>query len=71
MNTVAEREGPHNLNTLWHRIWSGMRLTLPVTSEFYSNPLPLSASSPQCTIFPESQATFRLSINATRNSQEP
>lgn len=38
MSDVAEREGNHNLNSHWHRIWSGMRLTLPASSDFYWNP---------------------------------
>ena len=59
MNSVAEREGPHNLDAYWHRIWSGMRLTLPVTSDFYWNPTPLSVSSPEQSISPGTSAIFR------------
>jgi hypothetical protein len=29
MDEVAEREGPHNLDHTWHRVWSGVRATLP------------------------------------------
>ncbi len=29
MDEVAAREGPHNLDIVWHRIWSGIRSTLP------------------------------------------
>ena len=29
MDEMAEREGPHNLDQTWHRVWSGVRLTLP------------------------------------------
>jgi heme oxygenase-like protein len=29
MDEVAEREGPHNVDRTWHRVWSGMRATLP------------------------------------------
>lgn len=38
MDWVAAHEGPHNLDGHWHRIWSGMRLTLPATSDFHWNP---------------------------------
>jgi hypothetical protein len=38
MDWVAVHEGPHNLDGHWHRIWSGMRLTLPSTSDFHWNP---------------------------------
>jgi hypothetical protein len=40
MDWVAAHEGPHNLDGHWHRIWSGMRLTLPTTSDFHWNPTP-------------------------------
>jgi Iron-containing redox enzyme len=29
MDEVAEREGPHSLDHTWHRVWSGVRATLP------------------------------------------
>jgi hypothetical protein len=29
MDEVAEREGPHALTNTWHRVWSGVRSTLP------------------------------------------
>jgi hypothetical protein len=29
MDETAEREGPHNLDYTWHRVWSGVRATLP------------------------------------------
>jgi len=29
MDEVAEREGPHAVDTTWHRVWSGVRATLP------------------------------------------
>ena len=29
MDEVAEREGPHNVDRTWHRIWTGVRATLP------------------------------------------
>jgi len=29
MDEVAEREGPHNVDRVWHRIWAGVRATLP------------------------------------------
>ncbi len=29
MDGEAEREGPHNLDHTWHRVWSGVRATLP------------------------------------------
>ena len=29
MDDVAEREGPTNVDRIWHRIWSGVRATLP------------------------------------------
>lgn len=29
MDEVATREGPHNLDDVWHRVWSGVRATLP------------------------------------------
>ena len=37
MNEVAEREGPHSLDGHWLRVWNGMRLTLPASSDFYWN----------------------------------
>jgi hypothetical protein len=32
MDQVAVREGPHNLDSTWRRIWSGVRSTLPQPS---------------------------------------
>lgn len=32
MDQVAAREGPHNLDSTWRRIWSGVRSTLPQLS---------------------------------------
>jgi Iron-containing redox enzyme len=29
MDEVAEREGPHSVDPAWHRVWSGVRATLP------------------------------------------
>ena len=29
MDDVAEREGPHNVDRVWQRIWTGVRATLP------------------------------------------
>jgi hypothetical protein len=29
MDDVAAREGPQNVDYHWHRIWSGVRATLP------------------------------------------
>ena len=29
MDEVAEREGPHNLDSAWHRVWTGVCATLP------------------------------------------
>jgi hypothetical protein len=29
MDETAEREGPHHLDHAWHRIWAGVRATLP------------------------------------------
>jgi hypothetical protein len=29
MDELAEREGPHNLDHAWYRVWSGVRVTLP------------------------------------------
>ncbi len=29
MDEVAAREGPHNLDVVWRRVWSGVRSTLP------------------------------------------
>ncbi|HTY05038.1 MAG TPA: iron-containing redox enzyme family protein [Gemmatimonadales bacterium] len=29
LDEVAERDGPHNVDRLWHRIWTGVRATLP------------------------------------------
>lgn len=29
LDEVAERDGPHNVDRVWHRIWSGVRATLP------------------------------------------
>ena len=34
MVEVAEREGPHNVDQVWHRVWSGVRLTLPQIGRF-------------------------------------
>ncbi|MEP9387751.1 iron-containing redox enzyme family protein [Mesorhizobium sp. KR9-304] len=29
LDELAERNGPHHLDETWHRVWSGVRLTLP------------------------------------------
>ena len=29
MDEAAEREGPHNLDSTWRRVWTGVRATLP------------------------------------------
>jgi len=29
MDDVAERDGPHNVDRIWHRVWTGVRATLP------------------------------------------
>ena len=29
LDEIAAREGPHNLDHAWHRVWSGVRATLP------------------------------------------
>ena len=29
MDEVLEREGPHNVDRVWHRVWTGARSTLP------------------------------------------
>ena len=29
LDDVAEREGPHNVDHAWHRVWAGVRSTLP------------------------------------------
>ena len=29
MDEVAERDGPHNVDRVWHRVWTGVRATLP------------------------------------------
>ncbi len=29
MDEVADRDGPHNVDRTWHRIWAGVRATLP------------------------------------------
>ncbi|HXQ28347.1 MAG TPA: iron-containing redox enzyme family protein [Gemmatimonadales bacterium] len=29
MDDVAQRDGPHNVDPVWHRVWSGVRATLP------------------------------------------
>jgi len=29
MDEVADRDGPHNVDRIWHRVWSGVRATLP------------------------------------------
>ena len=29
LDEVAEREGPHNIDHTWHRVWTGVRSTLP------------------------------------------
>ena len=29
MDEVSEREGPHNVDRHWHRVWTGVRATLP------------------------------------------
>jgi hypothetical protein len=44
MNELAEREGLHSIDAYWHRIWTGMRLTLPASSDFYWN-LPSTSST--------------------------
>jgi len=38
MDDIAAHEGHHRLDYYWHRIWTGMRLTLPSSSDFYWNP---------------------------------
>jgi hypothetical protein len=32
MDEIAERQGPHNLDHTWHRVWAGVRATLPQIS---------------------------------------
>jgi len=32
MDQVTERKGPHHLDDVWHRVWSGVRATLPQIS---------------------------------------
>ena len=34
MDDAAEREGPHSLDRTWHRVWSGVRLTMPQIGRF-------------------------------------
>ena len=34
MDELAERSGPHSLDETWHRVWSGVRLTLPQIGRF-------------------------------------
>jgi hypothetical protein len=34
MDEVTERDGPHNVDRTWHRIWSGVRATLPQINRF-------------------------------------
>ena len=29
MDEVADRDGPHSVDHIWHRVWSGVRATLP------------------------------------------
>ena len=29
MDEIAARDGPHNLDFIWHRVWSGICSTLP------------------------------------------
>lgn len=29
LDEVAERDGPHNVDRTWHRVWTGVRATLP------------------------------------------
>jgi len=29
MDEVAERDGPHGVDRIWHRVWTGVRATLP------------------------------------------
>lgn len=29
MDEVADRDGPHNVDRAWHRVWAGVRATLP------------------------------------------
>ncbi|GEM_PF-3016256 len=55
---VAEREGPHHLDACWHRLWAGIRLTRPVTSDFYWDPAPVFGIALEATIFPGPQAIF-------------
>ena len=33
MDEVAERDGPRNVDRVWHRVWSGVRATLPQISQ--------------------------------------
>jgi len=30
MDEVAERDGPHSVDRVWHRVWTGVRATLPL-----------------------------------------
>ncbi|MGB1220778.1 MAG: iron-containing redox enzyme family protein [Alcanivoracaceae bacterium] len=46
MDDVAEREGPDNLDRHWHRIWAGMRLTLPNSNDFYWRPTTRGTDAP-------------------------
>jgi len=32
MDEVADRDGPHNVDRVWHRVWTGVRATLPQIS---------------------------------------
>lgn len=34
MDNVAKREGPHHMDRVWHRVWSGVRATLPQFGRF-------------------------------------
>ena len=34
MDEVASREGPHNLDQVWRRVWSGVCATLPQIGTF-------------------------------------
>jgi len=34
MDEMAERDGPHNLDRTWHRVWAGVRATLPQIGRF-------------------------------------
>ncbi len=59
MKDQTEREGPHSLDHYWQRIWSGMRLTLPASSDFYWKPTTPSTTSPGASASPSSSPIFR------------